>query len=62
MQSIARQQIYFKRHFSQNDIMKAVEAVTIDQVRDLSRQLVDTGPMSLTVLGPVKTEDFTGII
>lgn len=62
MQSIARQQIYFKRHFSQNDIMKAVEAVTIDQVRDLSRQLVDTGPMSLTVLGPVKSEEFAGII
>jgi predicted Zn-dependent peptidase len=62
MQSIARQQIYFKRHFSQNDIMKAVEAVTIDQVRDLSRQLVETGPMSLTVLGPVTTEEFSGII
>lgn len=62
MQSIARQQIYFKRHFSQNDIMKAVEAVTMDQVRTLSSTLINGGDMNLTLFGPVKAEDFAGLV
>ncbi len=62
MQSIARQQIYFKRHFTQNDIMKAVEAVTMDHVRTLSRVLINEGAMNLTVFGPVKAEDFSGLV
>lgn len=62
MQSIARQQIYFKRHFTQNDIMRAVESVTMDQVRTLSRTLINEGAMNLTVFGPVKAEDFSGLV
>ncbi|HSW62559.1 MAG TPA: pitrilysin family protein [Dissulfurispiraceae bacterium] len=62
MQSIARQQIYFKRHFSQNDIMRAVEAVTMDQVRTLSSTLINGGDMNLTLLGPVRAEDFSGLV
>ncbi|HMK44370.1 MAG TPA: pitrilysin family protein [Dissulfurispiraceae bacterium] len=62
MQSIARQQLYFKRHFSQNDIMKAVEAVTLDQVKTLSRALINESTPNLTLLGPVRAEDFAGLV
>lgn len=61
MQSIARQEIYYGRYFSQKEIMKEVEAVTLDQIRDLSKRLINDGKMSLTVLGPVKGEEFKGL-
>ncbi|MDI6729321.1 MAG: pitrilysin family protein [Thermodesulfovibrionales bacterium] len=61
MQSIARQEIYYGRYFSQKEIMKEVEAVTLDQARSLARRLINDGKMSLTVLGPVKGEDFKGL-
>jgi predicted Zn-dependent peptidase len=62
MQSIARQEIYYGRHFTQNEIMKAIEDVTISHVKDLAHRLVNLGKMSLAVLGPIKGEDFKGII
>jgi predicted Zn-dependent peptidase len=61
MQSIARQEIYYGRYFSQKEIMKEVEAVTLGQIKDLSKRLINDGKMSLTVLGPVKGEDFKGL-
>ncbi len=61
MQSIARQEIYYKRYFSQKEIMKEIEAVTLDQIKDLSKRLINDGKMSLTVFGPVKGEDFKGL-
>lgn len=61
MQSIARQEIYYGRYFSQKEIMKEVEAVTLDQIKDLSKRLINDGKMSLTVLGPVKGEEFKGL-
>jgi predicted Zn-dependent peptidase len=61
MQNIARQEIYYGKYFSQKEIMKEIEAVTIEQARDLARRLINEGRMSLTVLGPVKGEDFKGM-
>ncbi len=62
MQSNARQEIYYKKHFTQLEIMKEIEAVTLDRARELAGRLINGGPMSLTVLGPVKEEDFTGLL
>ncbi len=61
MQSIARQEIYYKRYFTLKEIMHEIEAVTIQQVKDLANRLINEGKMSLTVLGPVKGEDFKGL-
>jgi predicted Zn-dependent peptidase len=61
MQSIARQEIYYGRYFSQKEIMKEIEAVTIEQLKSLSQRLINEGKMSLTVLGRVKGEDFKGL-
>lgn len=62
MQSIARQEIYYGRYFSQNEIMKEIEAVNLEQAKDLAKRLINEGKMCLTVLGRVKAEDFKGII
>jgi predicted Zn-dependent peptidase len=62
MQSIARQQIYHGRHFSQREIMKEIEAVTLRQAKDLAYRLINCGTMSLSVLGPVKREEFEGLL
>ncbi|MGD0282840.1 MAG: pitrilysin family protein [Dissulfurispiraceae bacterium] len=62
MQSIARQEIYLGRNFSQSEIMKSIESVTIDQIRELSHQLLNDGHLCLTVLGRVKEEEFKNII
>ncbi len=61
MQSIARQEIYYNRYFSQNEIIKDIEAVKIDHVKDLAYKLINQGKMGMTVLGPVKPEDFKGL-
>jgi|WetSurMetagenome_2_1015567.scaffolds.fasta_scaffold00023_32 predicted Zn-dependent peptidase len=62
MQSNARQEIYFRRHFSQQEMMKRIEAVTLDESRDLAVRLTGSGKISLTALGPVNDEDFKGLI
>jgi len=62
MQSIARQEMYFGRNFSQSEIMKSIESVTMEQVKDLSYRLVNSGNMCLTVLGRVKEEEFKDIL
>lgn len=62
MQSIARQEIYYKRYFSQKEIMKEIDAVTLEQARSLSKRLINNGKMSMTVLGPVGGDDFKGIL
>ncbi|NTU42238.1 MAG: insulinase family protein [Nitrospirales bacterium] len=61
MQSIARQEIYFRRHFSQKEIMKGVDAVTLKELRLLAYRLINEGLMSMTVLGPAKKEEFEGL-
>lgn len=61
MQSIARQEMYYGRYFSQKEIMKEIESVTLRQVKDLSCRLINQGRMSLTVFGRVKGEDFKGL-
>jgi len=62
MQSIARQEIYFRRNLSLSEVMKSIEAVTIDQIRNLSHRLINEGNMCLTALGRVKEDEFKGII
>ncbi len=61
MQSIARQEIYYGRYFSHKELMKEIESVTLEQITSLAYRLINEGKMSLTVLGPVKGENFKGL-
>ncbi|MCL5238020.1 MAG: insulinase family protein [Nitrospirae bacterium] len=62
MQNIAHQEIYYGKYLSSKEIIKEIESVTLDHVRDLASRLINEGRMSLTMLGPVKEEDFKHII
>jgi predicted Zn-dependent peptidase len=53
MSRLARQEIYFGKYHSMDDIIKSVEAVALDQVQQLARQLFVPENLSLTILGPL---------
>lgn len=57
MTNLARQEIYLGRYLSPQEIIKAVEGITLGEVRELSRRLVDNTPIALTIYGSVKETD-----
>ncbi|MBI4682209.1 MAG: insulinase family protein [Nitrospirae bacterium] len=60
MTNIAKQEIYYGKYFSPNEIIKMVESVTLENVKDLSQKLVGDNSFALTVYGPVKENDLKG--
>lgn len=61
MQNIARQEIYYGRYFSPEDIIKDVDAVKIGQLKALLEKMVTNNSIALTVHGPVAEKDVKGI-
>jgi predicted Zn-dependent peptidase len=57
MSRLARQELYFGKYHSMDDIIKSVEAVTAEQVQTLAAKLFRSETLSLTVLGPLKKSD-----
>jgi len=57
MSRLARQEIYFGKYISIDDIIKGVEKVTTDQVRRLAQQLFTRENLSLAILGPLNRSD-----
>jgi predicted Zn-dependent peptidase len=53
MSHLARQEIYFDRHFGLDETLEGVERVTIDEVRRVARDLFSEGSLAATVLGAV---------
>jgi predicted Zn-dependent peptidase len=60
MTNIAKQEIYYGKYFSPEEVITMVETVTLDNVRDLARKLVEDNGCALTVYGPVKESDLKG--
>ncbi len=55
MNNIARQEIYYGRYYSAEEILSAIDSVTIQDVKTLTSQLFGSkDQFALTVLGPVK--------
>jgi predicted Zn-dependent peptidase len=52
MSNLARQEIYFGRQFTQDQIAQQVDAVTGENVLAAARELFNTEQIALTVLGP----------
>ncbi|GAB4484127.1 MAG: pitrilysin family protein [Thermodesulfovibrionales bacterium] len=61
MNNIARQEIYFNRYISPEEIMRSVEKVTLHDARELAARLTG-GPMAMTALGPVERETLDGVL
>ncbi len=53
MSHMARQQIYFGRQFTLDEMLDEVERVTVEDVQRVARDLFLPGALSATVLGPV---------
>jgi predicted Zn-dependent peptidase len=53
MSHLARQEIYFERHFGLDDTLQGIERVSIDDVQRVATDLFRPGAMSATVLGNV---------
>jgi predicted Zn-dependent peptidase len=52
MSHLARQEIYFDRHFGLDETLAGVERVTSDDVRRVASDLFSNGSLAATVLGP----------
>ncbi|UCD36037.1 MAG: insulinase family protein [Nitrospiraceae bacterium] len=57
MTNIAKQEIYYGKYYSPAEIIEMVDSVSLGQVKQLARRLVDRNPFALTVYGPVKEQD-----
>jgi predicted Zn-dependent peptidase len=55
MSGIARQEYYFGRQFSADEITQAIDAVTLDDIHAVAQTIVDPDSLSLTLLGNLKS-------
>ena len=53
MQNVARQEISLGRYYSPADIIREIEAVRLNEVRELCERLIRRDAVALTILGPV---------
>jgi len=62
MNNIARQEINFGRYISPDEISKAVEMVSMKQLKELSERLLMKKALSLTAYGPLQKDVLDGIL
>jgi predicted Zn-dependent peptidase len=55
MSGIARQEYYFGRQFSPDEIIRQIDAVTLDDIHAVAQTIVDPDSLSLTLLGNLKS-------
>ncbi|HUP50320.1 MAG TPA: pitrilysin family protein [Thermoanaerobaculia bacterium] len=55
MSGLARQEYYFGRQFTPDEIIEHIDAVTLDGIRQVARTIVDPDSLSLTLLGNLKS-------
>ena len=54
MSGIARQEYYFGRQFSADEIIEHINAVTLENIQQVAQTIVDPDSLSLTLLGNLK--------
>ena len=54
MSGIARQEYYFGRQFSPDEIIQHIDNVTLEDIQRVAETIVDPGSLSLTLLGNLK--------
>jgi predicted Zn-dependent peptidase len=52
MSHLARQEIYFDRHFGLDETLAGVEAVTAGDIQRVASELVANGSLAATIVGP----------
>ena len=51
MGNLARQELYFKRFFTLDEMLERIEGVTADEVQQLAQQFFDPRKMAVAMLG-----------
>lgn len=59
MTNIAKQEIYYGRYFPPEEVIRMVESISLEDVKDLALRVIDGKPFALTVYGPVMERDLT---
>jgi predicted Zn-dependent peptidase len=59
MSNLARQELYFQRFWTFNEMLEAIEAVTREQVQGIAQQFFTTENVALAMLGRVKGMEIT---
>jgi len=59
MSGIARQEYYFGRQFTPDEIIAQIDAVTLEDLERVAVTIVDPGTLSLTLLGNLKSPGIT---
>jgi predicted Zn-dependent peptidase len=59
MSGIARQEYYFGRQYSPDEIIRSIDAVTLDDIQAVAATIVDPESLSLTLLGNLKDPGIT---
>jgi predicted Zn-dependent peptidase len=59
MSGIARQEYYFGRQYSPDEIIEHIDAVTLDDLRRVAETVIDAESLSLTMIGNVKSPGIT---
>ena len=59
MSGIARQEYYFGRQYSPDEIIQHIDDVTLDDIRSVAETIVDPGSLSLTLIGNLKNPGIT---
>ena len=57
MSKLAKDEMYHGRHVPLREIMANIDAVSVDQLSRLSRELLDDRHLTVTALGPLKKKD-----
>ncbi len=57
MSKLAKDEMYHGRHVPLREIMADIDAVSVDQLSRLSRELLDDRHLTVTALGPLKKKD-----
>ncbi|HEX2121732.1 MAG TPA: pitrilysin family protein [Thermoanaerobaculia bacterium] len=59
MSGIARQEYYFGRQYTPDEIIAHIDNVSLDDIRAVAQTIVDPGSLSLTLLGNLKDPGIT---
>ncbi|HEX2834077.1 MAG TPA: pitrilysin family protein [Thermoanaerobaculia bacterium] len=59
MSGIARQEYYFGRQYSPDDIIEHIDAVTLEDIHTVAQTIIDGDSLSMTLLGNMKDPGIT---
>lgn len=62
MSKLAKDELYYGRSVPLRESMAAIDAVSMEQLSRLSRELFDARTLTVTALGPLKTKDLASLM